>query len=244
MSLQSEAEFLAPVQTFAPEAFLPGPDAPANVCAFVLSLSVIYNDFKDLALADHLLRSNPPAVTEGIDAERGQYCGLQGHILRLLGGLVHELLRLTADNEYVLSDPAFTKALARCPRPSREAWDAVAAAALAHAGSDPLLKALLLLRNKISFHYDPKEIANGYRAAFSSPARYGRPCISRGITLQSSRHYFADAAAQAYFFAKTGGAAPDSLLRWDSPMVVAVNRALAEIVEAFIASRNHAFREI
>jgi len=65
-------------------------------------------------------------------------------------------------------------------------------------GKTPEAKVLLLIRNNAAFHhYQPKELANGYRAWFKNAptAEHGHAYVSQGPHMDATRFYYADAAA-------------------------------------------------
>ena len=61
-----------------------------------------------------------------------------------------------------------------------------------------LAKDLMIVRNKISFHYDPKAISKGYDFFYKNIKKMVNAYISRGRNMSESRFYFADAAAESY----------------------------------------------
>lgn len=240
-SYRSDTAALAPLETFSVRAFAPDEAFPASVCGFVLALAVIYDDLKDIAQADHLLASEVPASQNAYTRERGQVAGIQAHIRRHLSATIYELLRLVEANLVILSEPAFVVTVRNLPNEIRAEWESITAVAENRDAKGSLAEALRFVRDKVGFHYDRKELLRGYEAHFSEDPT--RPAfISRGESLQSSRFYFADAAAQAYFRVQLAAHDPSHYFSWGSPLIRAVNRALHEIVIAFIQRRS-AFRE-
>jgi hypothetical protein len=240
-SYRSDTAALARLETFSTDAFTPDAAFPASVCGFVLALAVIYDDLKDIAQADHLLASEAPASPDEYTRERGQLAGIQAHIRRHLAATIYELLRLVEGNLGILSEPAFAVTARNLPKDIRAEWESIAAVAENREAKGSLAEALHFVRDKVGFHYDRKELLRGYQIHFSEdPARPA--FISRGDSLQSSRFYFADAAAQAYFRVQLAVHDPSEYFSWGSPLVRAVNRALHELVIAFIQRRS-AFRD-
>jgi hypothetical protein len=233
---------LASLETFQSEAFLPSADASREECGFFLALAAIHNDLKNLVLAQVLLGEVPPKDPALPSTHRGQHGGLETHLLRILVGILYELLELIREHPAVLKGDLFKEVYRLCPKDGKSAWDAVVEAANGHMSTDPLNRALFFVRNKVVFHYDAKELLAGYVAAFSQE-RYGPPMISRGNNMQESRFYFADAAAQQYFLSRTGADGPAATFGWSTPFSNQVNHALHWLVLTFIAKRGFAFRE-
>jgi hypothetical protein len=244
MTYREQIESMALVECFSPEAFEPDINTPPAVCAFFLSLGVVYNDLKDLVTASTLLSEIAPKSTTEPTAERGELAGLHAHVLRLLGGLIHELLNFVRDHIETTDEPSFRKALKACQKRSRQAWLAIEAAARDRPKNNQLVEALLRIRNKVSFHYDSKEILRAYQAAFRASKLYGTPCLSRGNNMSGSRFYFADATAQQYFLMQAGGLDAGNIFAWDSPIIEQVNLALHDLVLAFVQSRGYAFASV
>jgi len=241
---EGDSTGLVPVETFDPCAFVPDENHSPALCAFVLTLAAIYNDFKNIMLADHLLEKQRPPGSPAETAAWGEYNGFRSYLVRVLAGLFHELLGVVSRNKSVLSDRAFTEAVKHIPKSSRESWQAIADAAFTQPSQSDVTRSLLLARNKVIFHYDCKEILKGYNLRFADPNQPSAPYISRGNTMQSTRFHFADAAAQAYLrqcletqdIHKEYGPA--------SPLITQVNLALHEIVLTFIQRRGCPWRSV
>jgi hypothetical protein len=232
---RGESIEMAPLETFDPSAFVSAGDAPQDVRSFVLALAAIYNDFKTIMLADNLLETQRPPDPPANTPDWGEYNGFRIYLVRVLAGLFNELLRMISRNEAVLSEPDFRQIVKRIPRPSRESWDAIVAAALAQPSKNPLTKALLLARNKVSFHY---------RLRFGQPGPAGEPYVSRGATMLSTRFFFADAAAQAYLNQCLETEDTRKQFGPASPLMHQVNIALHEIVISFVESMGCAWRRV
>jgi hypothetical protein len=198
-SFSDECSELAPLETFDPASFVGDADVPQELCNFVLSLALIYNDCKDVIYSRILLGESRPPHPSRRDRPWGAWMGVDFHIFRLLVGLLHELFDLTRDNPVVIQHPFLESVVRQLPRPAREDWNAVIAVACGARPTDSLGKSLLLIRNKVSSHYDPKAIAAGYKHHFIEAERQDdQAFVSRGNRMKETRFYFADAAATGY----------------------------------------------
>jgi hypothetical protein len=238
---RTSSENLVALESFDARAFQPDESTPRSVCAFVLTLAAIHNDFKDIVISERILEKDPPPQPEAETPSWGEHNGIRAHLLRLMGGLFHELLQVVQANEEILPHPSLARAVKHMSAPEREAWDAIVAVALEHETTEPLSKALLFIRNKVAFHYDCKEILKGYELRFGAG---GRPYLSRGDMLLSSRFYFADAAAQTYFFKCAEDATVRRQFGAESPLMQQVNLALHEIVLQFVQQRGFAWKPV
>lgn len=74
-SFQDECSELAPLETFDPAAFLGDEAVPQELCNFILSLALIYNDCKDITYSS-LVFSN-----SGLRNRHGRtVCGEPGRV--------------------------------------------------------------------------------------------------------------------------------------------------------------------
>lgn len=242
-SFQKECLQLAKLQTFNPDAFQEDDKVAQDICNFVLSLALIYNDFRDLTYAQVLLEQSKPSSDPSKSRFWGAFAGVENHLRRLTVGLLHELFNLIQNNEKVLK-LEFMKKLVSNMRPNaREAWNIVVKVAMGSTPKDDVGKSLLLVRNKVAFHYDPKEIWRGYRQHFrGETSKDDRAFISRGLSMAESRFYFADAAAQTYLHEVMGTETYSNAIDVVREFVRPLNIALMELVDRFIQKRGFPYR--
>jgi hypothetical protein len=239
-SLAEYSASLGPLETFDPAAFRGGERTSQEVCNFVLALALIHNDYKNLVLAHALLDGAQPEDPTKITADRGEHAGLKVHVIRLHASLVHELCRLIHANIDLVTGTEFTWIIKRLDERAREKWQALVDAAEAKPSENQFTKALLLLRNKAAYHYDPEEIARGYEHVVGTLGM--TPYVSRGLTLRNTRFYFADAAAQGYLNVRVGEEGLKPFLDSTARLLESLNIALSQIVERFIQGRGFAWR--
>ena len=242
-SFQDECSELAPLETFDPAAFQGDAAVPQELCNLVLSLALVYNDCKDVIYSHILLGESRPSPPARRNRPWGAWLGVDFHIFRLLVGLLHELFDLIRDNQEVLQHPFLESVVKQLSRPAREGWNAVIAVASGATPADPLGRSLLLIRNKVSSHYDPRAIVAGYRHHFLGSGKLDdRAFISRGNSMKHTRFYFADAAATGYLRSIVGKDQSQEIMANVAELLRPVNFALMGIVEAFIQRRGHAYR--
>ena len=133
-----------------------------------MSLALVYNDLRDIVLANVLRQEVLPEDTKTPSIELGQAAGMSLHLLRLQAGTVHELLQLIAAQASATSHGSFQHLLRLLTPEGREAWTTLQGAASERWQDNPLSRVLFFLRNKIGFHYDAKELGRGYSIAFES----------------------------------------------------------------------------
>ena len=241
-SFQEECATLESLQTFDPVAFEGDDKVPQRLCNFVLALALIYNDCKNMTYAGTLLKECRPPGPEKT-AVWGTYAGTDRHLFRLMISSVHELFNLIKDHEDVLSHEFFVKVIKRLPQPSRESWASLTSAATGATPKDEFGHMLLRIRNKIVFHYDPKEIFRGFKRQFLGKARLqDRAYISRGLSMAASRFYFADAAVDGYFQEMVGEDEVKQLSAKIHDVIESLNWALLSLVDRFIQQRRFAYR--
>ncbi len=165
-SFSEETAQLAPLQSFDPQAFVGDSDAPQEIRSFVLALALIYNDCKNGIFSNLLLAEAKPDSQFPVSRSWGTYSGMKLHYVRLHCALIHELLKLIEANQAAINHPFFISVVRSLPSSVRVEWNSLVDASLSKATSTPLTKSLLMIRNKVSFHYDPRELYRGYREHF------------------------------------------------------------------------------
>ena len=233
---------LGTLETFDAKAFVGDTTCPQQLCDLIVSLSLVYNDVRDLMVAYMCLEPVMPAQGSKPSPAVGNISGISIHLLRLFAGVIHETLNLIKDNCVVLDVPIFREVIRKIHPEARDAWLSLVAAAQNKPTADPLTKMLLFARNKVSFHYDRKEIARGYAIAFLEN-QTREPYVSRGDSMAETRFYFADAAAHEYLQIAGDAAAAKVFLGARSKVFHQVNHALREVVVAFITTRKFGWRE-
>jgi len=231
------------LETFDPAAFEAGADVPQEVCSLILALALVYNDYKDALFASIAIGDAKPTGTFRKSRIWGAHAGIEFHALRLQVGLLHELLNLLRESGNALLHPFIAKVVKLMPSNARGSWKSLVSVAMGSTPTDQFGRSLLLIRNKVSFHYDPKAIFSGYRHHFlGSTKRDDRAFISRGQSMSATRFYFADAAPIGYLRSLVGDEGSDELLKSVAQLVRTVNIALKYVVEGFIQCRGMAYR--
>lgn len=229
--------FSAPteLETFDPKIFEGDQQIPQDVCNFVLALSCVYNDYKDILMAFHYLDCLQPPFPVKETPEWGEFNGLKFHLIRLHISLVHELLSLIERSDSVIKNPYFQSITNHLDILGKRTWEALVKASSGKA-STSLGKTFLMIRNKVAFHYDPKEFFKGYRNWFLNCKKTKRPYISRGAKITEERYYFAEASAQSYFdnLCSGGGIDANQVFK----LATSLGPAISQIVKTFIDKRN------
>jgi hypothetical protein len=243
-SLSGEFSQLAPLQTFDPQAFVGDSTVPQDICNFVLALALIYNDCKNGIFSNMLLTESKPAGKSQLSKSWGAFNGIKIHYFRLHFALIHELLNLIEDNAAIIKHPFFVSVTKLLSPPVRHSWQALVDASLQKSTSSTLNKFLLRIRNKVSFHYDPKELYRGYRWHFfrnTDPAEAA--FVSRGASMRDSRFYFADAAADGYLQSLVENKNLDNLTNRLAEITADLNQTIMQIVDRFVQKRGYAYSE-
>jgi hypothetical protein len=240
MGYSDQVSKLAPLEAFDGRVFLPGAKAPQEVCSLVLSFALVYNDIRDIILGHVLLRDTDLPERERPSPSLGQFNGLGLHLIRLQAATVHELLQLIAEESSAVAHPSFRDVLRLLTPAGREAWTSLEEVASGRWQDTPLSRVLFFLRNKIGYHYDTKELARGYKTAFGKGEP---PYLSRGSAMQSTRFYFADAAAEAYMLDKAKDPEVRNFLKSSHLFLDQINQALHEIVTRFVAYQGFGWRK-
>jgi len=233
---------LTPHKEFDPKAFVGDKNIPQELCNFVLALSVAYNDYKYYIVSYEMLLDSEPEGAPRINSAWGEYAGIKFHIIRLHIGFVQELFKLIQENKKILEHPFLKETIRVLHRRARESWKALVEAALTDKLTSRKSNPLYMIRNKVVFHYAPKELFTGYSKWFLGEEKMQKnACISLGETYQNSRFYFADAAIQGYM---EKGFNVDILSFAESlgKTLRDINMALYNICTKFIQRRNFSWK--
>ncbi len=243
MDFEAHLSTLAELETFDPVVFKGDGSVPQSVCDFVLALSLVFNDLKDL-LDIHLVLNDPkPSGLRPYTKQFGAINGIDHHIFRLVGGILHELTRLIKNSHEVTDHLFFQRLVNKLPVTAREDWATLSAVAQGEQKPGLLGKSLAIIRNKVIFHYDPGVIGKGCIHHFANAEEPGRRAfVSRGINMATSRFYFADAASTGTLPTILGPEAADSLPGALVEITGRVNTALHALVLGFVSERGGAFR--
>lgn len=243
LGFPEECELLAALESFDPAAFRGDDKVPQAVCNFVLALALIYNDCKDAIYAHVALAQSKPDGPPQKSRVWGAMAGAQLHAFRAVAGLLHELFELIRDNQNVLDHPSFASLLQHVHPQSRAAWRALVDVARGAPPKDTFGKRLLLIRNKVFFHYDTRAIFIGYTQHFLGPQKQDdRAYVSRGSSMRATRFFFADAAVTGYLRSVLGSQTAGELSEDIGDVIDSINHGLMLILGHFIQRRGHAFR--
>jgi hypothetical protein len=226
---------LAPLQYFDPATLLGGKD---SADAFAIVLAIAYNDLKDEMWFLQQLETGKPD-TDRLTATLGQWQGMRVHINRNVLGIVHELIVAieSAQTAGILEDKIFAGAVRVTSDDAQQAWADLVAVATRDDRPSELREYLGRVRNRVAFHYDRTRLWEGYRSHFVArpkDASNESAFVSLGDQMESTRFYYADAAAQqAYemFDAK------NTLMTEANRHIKAMNITLREIVVAYVELR-------
>lgn len=234
---------LANLESFDSKAFEADGTVSQDVCNFVLTLALIFNDLKDLVYAHVTLQNHKPSGSFKISRPWGAYGGIDLHLLRLMVGLFHEIIDLIKRSDKVLADPFFQSVLTRLRRKERDIWHTLVNVAQGQQTTTPENRFALFVRNKLVFHYDPKEIYWGYHNFFCSGTHGAeRAFVSRGNDMARTRHFFADTAARGYFMKNVQGKEAEVLILKAVENLCDMNFTLTDIVHHFIQKRGFAYK--
>jgi hypothetical protein len=231
-------------------------DEDRALYGFILSLALMYNDFKSLNYWFYQLQKFKPSSQSRACAYRGEWAGLQWHLLRLYFGNFVELLRAIKGNQKnnwnkaVLEHPIFSELLSRVSEGTRECWQDLLSARESRFGDIKVDRNVFAhlerVRNAGIHHYgDTKDLLRGYQHFFNKDTNAplnNEAYFCAGDSIEKTRFYFADAAAQGiddllggYFAEDTGiDGRITNFLHGFAPRI---NRSLRYLVEEFIKYR-------
>ncbi|MBZ9578179.1 hypothetical protein KJA13_04120 [Patescibacteria group bacterium] len=233
---------LSPHIEFDPRAFIGTEDIPQELCNFILALALAYNDYKDYSINYHMHLNSEPKGKPQRNSAWGEYAGIKFHIIRLHIAFVHELFKLIQNNKKILKHSFFEEIIRVLNKKARKSWTLLIDIALADESAPKKSNPLHMIRNKVAFHYDAKELLAGYKKGFFENGEIlENACISLGNTIENARFYFADRAIQAYV-EKGLNADMKSFIVSFGKIMRDINVALYNICVRFIQRRGFAWR--
>lgn len=233
---------LAKLEYFDPKAFQADSAVPKEVCGFVLSLALIYNDIKNTRVIIEVLKKSKPPGTFEERKDWGEYNALINFIDRVTIGSLHELFCLIKNNKGALEVKFFKEVIKSINKDAKNSWQALVDTSFEKISDNKLAKDLMLIRNKVSFHYDSKAINKGYENFYKNSKEMNTAYISRGKNMAESRFYFVDAAADSYMQSLYG--ADDMSLFFISvdENLQKLNDTICHIINNFIIKRGCGFK--
>ena len=172
---------------------------------FFLTLALIYNDMKGLTSFQVILNEHFEAPSSKIDPHNGEFGGLNIHIIRLFSGLVEEFLNFLYKNPTIESRD-FLNLL-------NKIWEnLIDIAHMKKVQNNPTNYALMMIRGNITYHYRDagKNLRRGFINRFHNKKRdkslkNDAAYYSLENSLESTRFYYADAAAEEYMVSISDG---------------------------------------
>ena len=242
--IEKSLDVLKPLETFDKEVFIGNDEYSQDFCNFVLTLSLIWNDLKNLMVfLDHLRSIEPQNIVikdpkdMPITPKWGEISGVKIYIEKLFIALMHELFKLIRESKDIIDSKNFRDLYKQLSKDCRIAWDILLEYAHEKSRSDTDLgKALLMVRHKITNHYDKNEIFKGYKRKFITHAHI--PYISRGGNMLEQRFYFADAAAQDFYLNFQEKVTAEIFYENINIIKESINFAIKDIVIKFIQRRS------
>lgn len=174
-----------------------------NIDKFFLPLSLIYNDLKGLLLLDKTFREVYSEPNRNFaNVHLGEFSGVRVQILRLVTGLVSEFFNYLIKNEKFINDPIFKHFEKRINKKIRNKWYKLLEIAFEDKSpKSDFLRKILTIRGNSIYHYSSKELPKAYINNFFNPEKNignEKAYFSIGESMETSRFYYADAAAERY----------------------------------------------
>jgi hypothetical protein len=194
---------LADLQTL-PSNFLETDDVEKkSVGAFILTLSLIFNDLKTFSWLNEQIIAGDSGIQE-LTAYNGQRSGFNLHMRRMIIGCLWEFLKAIKCNQDVLKHPEFLACLSKQTENVKKIWKTIVEHATEVEQKEPPKKTLgyllFAIRNATSFHYSyTGHLYNGYEKWRQGTQPHNQKAyVSLGNSMMKTRFYFADAASDAY----------------------------------------------
>ena len=242
--IEESLKNLNPLETFDKNVFIGDDQYSQDLCSFILALSLIWNDTKNILSFYEYIKELKPKEIEFSDPKDmpikpiwGEISGFEIYLEKTLIALIHELFFLIRNSKNVIESKCFKSICKQLHQNCRDSWNIIILYAFGQADSKTALgKALLMIRHKIANHYDKNEILKGYKKKFILDSNL--PYISRGNSMIEKRFYFADAAAQEYYMSQKEKLTLDEFYKNINLIKNSINLAIQNLIETFIQRRS------
>jgi len=226
---------------FDPDAFLGDILVSQDLCNFILTLALAYNDFKFYTIGQLNHLDSKPEGEQKLNSEWGEYAGVKLHYIRLHVAFANELLNLIKNNKKLLEDPFFKKVYKQLNKATKKSWDELVEVALSDDARPRKSNPLYKIRNKVIFHYDPEGLLAGYKKGFYENDKKKPACISIGGSLESSRLFFADLAVEG-FLKREIDLKDEDYFEPLRKTLREINNSLIHLVNTFIITRGFSYQ--
>lgn len=235
---------LTNLKEFSVEAFIATEKTEQQICDFILTLALIYNDIKNIDLCASLLGASKPEGEFTPCPAWGEYSALAFFFNRLRISIINELMNLIKNYGTLIEEPLFERTIKQISTKSRESWQLIVDATISNGEMSPIRNPYFMIRNKTIFHYDIKQISAGYRDFFRKLRPNLPPMISRGMQMIQTRLYFADAAAEGCLNLALGNKPVHEFFSQLENNLSHLNQALQDIVQKFITIRAPGWKRV
>ena len=171
--------------------------------SFFLALGVIFNDLKGAIILEKILTESYEQPTDDeVTAHAGDYGGIMIQTQKLIASIISEFFVFLKKNNDIFVTPEFNAIFKRLGKSDQNLWEQMIEGANGKFfNASELLKSIVQIRSNIAFHYDHsgKILLSGYKSRFFSDVKEGRnekAYYSLGETIELTRFYFSDAAAE------------------------------------------------
>lgn len=197
------------------------PARDMEVESFFLSLSLIYNDIKGICVLERDFVDKYRRPIDGeISGHAGEWCGIKNQLFKILASTLYEALNLIQSRKSLIEGSMFQRYYQKLNRRDKNIWFLLLNVSGVNKEIDynqddikSFEKLLIMIRNKISYHYDNGgiDLLNGYRKYFYNDLEKPGKDAAMYSTLRSdfwqNRYYYADAALVGFLhneYAKLG----------------------------------------
>ena len=175
----------------------------------------------------------------------GQWHGLLVQVHRWLAGFMFELMIWIRESpKTVLSGKELAALVGKLPLKLQKIWREVVKESIVDEKQKKRPHDLWQdIRNSAAFHYEPTRLVRGYFDHFRDGRGEGKgeattaAMFSRGITMQASRFYYADAAQQALLHRRGVHWKQEKVSEKIADKARDINDVLAPLIYRFIDSR-------
>ncbi len=200
---------LAPLTPYSRDIFLPtGNKELDDFRAFILTLSVVFNELKDSFWLLQQLENGKPEATRGkltITPYNGQWSGMRWIIQKNLISFLHEFSEMLLKNISTLDSVVSQTIISKMPLHALQSWEKLISSTSPKGKKGSFNRFIHRVRNNVGFHFEStKNYMNGYKSFLNQEdyKHIKKMYSSLGDCQEKTRFYFGDAAISGYLIAR------------------------------------------
>lgn len=236
-NISSAFDELADLKEFEPDLLYSEDKNLKDLYGFIIGLAAFFNDISTLRQFHSYLKTIEPNDPK-ISKQSGAYNGIRIFLEKSIISLMYEFLSFIKNNSELYSMTSFkVNVLDRLNDEGRSIFNELVHIATDNKIQNKYFKNLMLIRNKVTSHYDSKVLLKGFKYIFSKRNKEMKCYYSIDSSDFRTRFYFADAAIQGFIDEITGFIDDQSFYKESTEELKKISYIISKIIEIFLSHK-------